>query len=115
MEIEKEIKRLIDGGADFTHPGLPYELVGFGEIIKPNVFLYGVAFFYGQQHFHEIRFDRVELENKRCILFVAGDKNHYLVGTDPQERDCSDVEEWKTVRDRYYQSWFEEKKWRLSL
>lgn len=115
MEIEKEIKRIIDGGAEFCFGVHGCELIGFGEILRKDSFLYASAFFYGQQHFHEIRFDRVELENERCILFTGPDRSYYLVGTDPQERDCSDVEEWKTVRDRYYQSWLEEKEWRLQF
>jgi hypothetical protein len=114
MEIEKEIKRIIEGGAEFCFGVNGCELIGFGEIYRPNVFLYAVALFYNDFHLHEIRFDRVELENERCVLFVTDGKDFRLVGTDPQERDCSDVEEWMTARDKYLQSWLEEKERRLS-
>jgi len=114
MEIEKELERIISSGADFNYGGSFNGLVGFGEIYKPNIFLYCFAFFDKSQDFHEVRFDKMVLENSRCIAFLVGDQVRYLVEVDPQERDCADVEEWKKVRSQFYPDWLAEKEMRLN-
>jgi len=114
VEIEKEVERLIDGGADFYFPSGSDSLVGFGEIVAPNLFFYCDAFFESSHHFHFIKFDRVDLLNERNIAFLQGNQIYYLIGADPQERDCANVDEWKKVRSRYFESWLAEKEMRLN-
>ena len=95
MEIEKEIERVISNGADFNYGGSFNGLVGFGEIYKPNVFLYCFAFFESSHDFHEVVFDGVVLENKRCVGFLVGDQVRWLVEVDPQEHPgYADGLEW---------------------